>query len=77
MIGGPLTGGSFNPARWFGPALVSGSWDDAWVYIIGPLVGGVLGAVAYWGLFVEGRLGRAAAPGAGPTGLRQDVNPPR
>jgi MIP family channel proteins len=73
MIGGPLTGGSFNPARWFGPALVSGHWTDAWLYIVGPLVGGVLGAVTYWYLFVESRLGRTAAPGAGPTGLRQDA----
>jgi glycerol uptake facilitator protein len=74
MIGGPVTGGSFNPARWFGPALVSGSWDDAWLYIIGPIVGGVLGAVSYWYLFVESRFGGPpAAPGAGPTGLRQDA----
>jgi MIP family channel proteins len=75
MVGGPLTGGSFNPARWFGPALVSGHWDDAWLYIVGPLVGGVLGALCYWYLFVEGRLGPVALPGAGPTGLRQDVPP--
>jgi glycerol uptake facilitator protein len=77
MVGGPLTGGSFNPARWFGPALVSGTWDDAWLYIIGPLVGGVLAAVLYWYLFVEAGVFRAAAPEAGPRGLRQDVNPPR
>jgi MIP family channel proteins len=77
MVGGPLTGGSFNPARWFGPALVSGHWDDAWLYIVGPVVGAVLAAVIYWFLFVEGRFGGAASPGAGPTGLRQDVNPPR
>jgi glycerol uptake facilitator protein len=78
LIGGPLTGGSYNPARWFGPALVSGSWDDAWLYIIGPLVGGVLGAITYWTLFVEGRLGGpTAAPGAGPAGLRQDAPTPR
>jgi MIP family channel proteins len=75
MVGAPLTGGSFNPARWFGPALVSGQWDDAWLYIIGPLVGGVLGAVTYWYLFVEGRLGARALPSAGPAGLRQDVPP--
>jgi MIP family channel proteins len=75
MVGAPLTGGSFNPARWFGPALVAGQWDDAWVYIVGPLVGGVLGALAYWYLFVEGRFGARALPGAGPAGLRQDVPP--
>jgi MIP family channel proteins len=77
MVGGPLTGGSYNPARWFGPALVSGTWDDAWVYIVGPAVGAVLAGLLYWNLFVEGRWGGVAAPGAGPTGLRQDVNPPR
>src|SRR5436305_1809409 len=73
MVGGPLTGGSFNPARWFGPALVSGHWTDAWLYVVGPLVGGVLGAVTYWYLFVDTRFGRIAAPGAGPTGLPQDA----
>ena len=26
MVGGPLTGACFNPARWFGAALVSNSW---------------------------------------------------
>jgi glycerol uptake facilitator protein len=76
MVGGPLTGGSFNPARWFGPALVSSHWDDAWLYIIGPAVGGVLGALVYWNLFVEGGAWRAATPETGPKGLRQDVNPP-
>ena len=76
MVSGPLTGGSVNPARWFGPALVSGQWDDFWIYIIGPAVGGVLAAVFYWALFVEGGPFRAAVPEAGPRGLRQDVNPP-
>jgi MIP family channel proteins len=47
MIFGPLTGGSFNPARWFGPALVSNHFTDAWAYILGPLVGGLLAAVVY------------------------------
>jgi glycerol uptake facilitator protein len=76
MALGPLTGGSFNPARWFGPALVGNHFDDFWVYIIGPAVGGVLAAVIYWYLFVEAGVFRAAAPEAGPRGLRQDVNPP-
>ncbi len=77
MIIGPLTGGSVNPARWFGPALVGTQWDDFWLYILGPLGGGVLAAVLYWYLFVEGPGVRAAEPEAGPKGLRQDVNPPR
>ena len=36
MVFGPLTGGSFNPARWFGPALVADSFSDVWVYILAP-----------------------------------------
>ena len=75
LIGGPLTGGAFNPARWFGPALVAGHWTNTWIYLVGPLVGGVLGAALYWYVFVEGRLGPPAAPGAGPRGLRGDVPP--
>jgi MIP family channel proteins len=47
MVFGPLTGGSFNPARWFGPALVSNTFTDAWLYIIAPLVGGVIAAGIY------------------------------
>ena len=57
MIFGPLTGGSFNPARWFGPALVANEWDDFWVWIIGPTVGALLAAVSYWFLFVVERPG--------------------
>ncbi len=47
MIMGPLTGGSVNPARWFGPALVSGEWGGVWPYVAGPLVGGALAAFFY------------------------------
>jgi aquaporin Z len=47
MVLGPLTGGSFNPARWFGPALVGNHFADAWVYIFAPLVGGLLAAGVY------------------------------
>jgi MIP family channel proteins len=44
MVGGPLTGGSFNPARWFGPALVGNEWGGVWPYLLGPAVGALLAA---------------------------------
>jgi MIP family channel proteins len=50
MVGGPLTGGSFNPARWFGPALVANQWGDVWPFVVGPIVGSLLAAAVY--LFV-------------------------
>ena len=47
MVLGPLTGGSFNPARWFGPALVGNEFADAWVYILAPIAGAALAAAVY------------------------------
>ncbi|MBA2566319.1 MAG: aquaporin [Thermoleophilaceae bacterium] len=47
LVGGPLTGASMNPARSFGPALAAAEWQDFWIYLVGPLVGGSLGALAY------------------------------
>jgi MIP family channel proteins len=47
MVGGPLTGGSYNPARWFGPALVGNQWGDVWPYLVGPAVGALLAAAVY------------------------------
>jgi MIP family channel proteins len=47
MVGGPLTGGSFNPARWFGPALVGNTWGGTWPYLVGPLVGSLLAALVF------------------------------
>lgn len=47
LAGGPLTGAAMNPARWLGPALVDGDLGDFAVYLVGPLLGGVLGTVLY------------------------------
>lgn len=47
MFGGPISGASMNPARSFGPALVSGTWDHYWVYVLGPFAGATVGAFAY------------------------------
>ncbi|MBI3550482.1 MAG: aquaporin [Elusimicrobia bacterium] len=42
---GPLTGAALNPARAFGPSVVTGYWANGFVYWIGPLAGGI---TAYW-----------------------------
>ena len=39
LVGGPVTGAAMNPARWFGPAVASGFFDNALVWIVGPLLG--------------------------------------
>jgi len=44
---GPLSGGSFNPARSLCPAIIAGSFTDVWIYIVGPLAGGVLGGLVH------------------------------
>jgi len=43
MIGGELTTASLNPARSLGPALVSGHFQNLWIFIAGPLTGAVIG----------------------------------
>lgn len=55
LVIGPITGSSINPARTFGPALVENVWSDAWVYYVGPLVGGALAAVLYTALYLPRR----------------------
>jgi glycerol uptake facilitator protein len=61
MVLAPITGAGFNPARSFGPMLVSGEWDDFFiVYLLGPLVGALVASLAYFYLFVQpGKKGEA------------------
>jgi aquaporin NIP len=47
LVGGPISGASMNPMRSTGPALVSGNLHALWIYIVAPVVGASLGALAY------------------------------
>lgn len=49
ILGISFTGTSVNPARSFGPALLVGgdALSDVWVFLLAPLVGGVLAALVY------------------------------
>jgi aquaporin Z len=56
----PISGTSLNPARSFGPALVSWDWTDQWIYAVAPPLGSVLGLVVFR---LGGREGREVLTG--------------
>jgi len=60
LVGGGVSGASMNPARSFGPALASGTWDDFWIWVVGPIAGAGLGAFAYQ--FIRGEPTHPAGP---------------
>jgi MIP family channel proteins len=43
IVIGPSTGGSFNPARSLDPVLYNQDWSKIWIYLVGPLLGGIFG----------------------------------
>jgi MIP family channel proteins len=49
VVIGPISGGSFNPARSICPAIVAFDFSNLWIYIVGPLVGGFLGGAVNYG----------------------------
>lgn len=57
LIGGPSTGGAVNPVRALGPEIVSGTFTSFWVYLLAPVVGGIVAAVTY-----DRVIGRATTP---------------
>jgi MIP family channel proteins len=68
MVGAPLTGAGFNPARWFGPALVGNTWGGVWPFLVGPIVGSLLAAAVYRFVLEPG--------GLPPTEPPEHVRPP-
>jgi MIP family channel proteins len=53
LFGGSISGGSLNPARSFGPALVTGNFDFHWIYWVAPIIGGLIAAGLYKGLHTD------------------------
>lgn len=47
LLGISFTGTSVNPARSFGPALIAGHMSDIWVFLVAPMVGGMIAALVY------------------------------
>jgi len=52
LVAVPLTGASVNPARTFGPALISGFWEFHWMYWAAPILGGIIAGLIMNYVFV-------------------------
>lgn len=53
LVIGPLTGGSINPARTFGPMVAHGSYEALAIFVTAPIVGAVIAALAYEHLILK------------------------
>ncbi len=53
FAGFALTGGILNPSRALGPMLVKNSWDDFWIWIVGPGAGAAIAALLYELLYLR------------------------
>lgn len=60
MVFGPYTGAAMNPVRWLGPAFAARQWADWYVWIAGPLLGGIVAAAVYRWIFLQAAVGGAA-----------------
>jgi len=73
LVGGPFTGGQMNPAHALSAELVNGSLNaDALIYWIGPILGGVLAALLYYGLFLPRTRQEPAQPPESEPGLLKE-----
>ncbi|GAB4836567.1 Aquaporin TIP1-2 [Ancistrocladus abbreviatus] len=52
LAGGAFDGASMNPAVSFGPAVVSWTWSNHWVYWVGPLIGAAIAAIIYDHIYI-------------------------
>jgi aquaporin Z len=54
FVGGGLTGAAMNPARWFGPAVVQGTFDNGWLYWLAPTIGAMIAALLWNEFYLRG-----------------------
>ncbi|MBW3632367.1 MAG: aquaporin [Chloroflexi bacterium] len=54
LTGGRITGAAMNPARAIGPAFVQQDFTNWWVYWVGPIIGGLIAALAYKAIWLNG-----------------------
>jgi aquaporin Z len=72
LWGSPISGASMNPARTFGPDLVSRTFTDYWVYVAGPIAGAALAVLIAFVL--RGRGGGRAGSGAAQGDLFTEIS---
>ena len=82
FVGGPVSGAAMNPARYLGPAIVQlgdGNWSDAWIWIVGPIVGATIAAFLFndvlIGTFRPAVPGRPVAPRPGTPARPVEASP--
>jgi aquaporin Z len=69
---GPVSGASMNPVRSLAPDLVRGDLSTTWIYLVGPIVGALIGVAFEWilkgkpttagAIAAQGMIGRDAPP---------------
>lgn len=73
LVGGPFTGVQMNPAHSLSAEIVNGPFDaNVLIYWIGPLIGGVLAALLYEGLFIPGGARQPEEPPESKPGLLKE-----
>lgn len=74
MAGVAVSGAAMNPIRWVGPAVIQQDWSNAWVWIVGPIVGGIVAALLYE-LFLMDKAAPVPAPDPAASTRTRSVDP--
>ncbi len=74
MAGVAASGAAMNPIRWFGPAVIQQDWANAWVWIVGPIIGGLVAALLY-DLFLMDKSAPVPAPDPSASTRARSVTP--